>query len=289
MPETETRRIHKNGFGHCWYGAALVTLGLILVGQALALVWSSLFPLTEKSGFPVAVRTYLSEIWLWPLFLLVMQNDPADRETLRRLNPTGKGKRILLGAGLGVGLNVVCWLAAWGHGDFFPAFSGAEAWQLLVLFPVVLIQSGAEEIAFRSFLLERCRKDLKRPWLAVALNGVLFGMLHLGNEHVTVIGFLATAALGTLLAAECVCLDSPVPGILTHTMWNYTQNILLGMPNSGWIFSCSLLGVSVMREKASFFYDPYFGIEGSVFCVIVALVCAGVFVMKDRKKSFCKG
>ena len=289
MPETETRRARKNGFGHCWYGAALVTLGLILVGQALALVWSSLFPLTEKSGFPVAVRTYLSEIWLWPLFLLVMQNDPADRETLRRLNPTGKGKQILLGAALGLGLNVLCWLVAWGHGDFSPALSGADAWQLVVLLPVVLIQSGAEEIAFRSFLLERCRKDLKRSWAAVALNGVLFGVLHLGNEHVTVTGFLATAALGILLAVECVCLDSPVPGILTHTMWNYTQNILLGMPNSGWIFSCSLLGVSAVREDASLFYDPTFGIEGSVFCVIVALVCAGVFVLKDRKKSFCKG
>ena len=284
MPDTETRRARKNGFGHSWAGAALMTLGLILVGQVLAFVWSSLFPMTEKSGFPAAVRTYLSEIWLWPLFLLVMQNDPADRAALRKLNPKGQGKRILLGAGLGLGLNVLCWLAAWANGDLSPAPMGTEAWQILVLLPVVLIQSGAEEIAFRSFLLERCRRDLKRPWMAVALNGVLFGALHLGNEHVTAVGYLATAALGALLAVMCVCFDSPVPGILTHTMWNYTQNILLGMPNSGWVFSCSALGVSGVRERASLFYDPYFGIEGSVFCVAVALVCAGVFVVRNKEK-----
>ena len=284
MPEREARRARKNGFSHCWVGAALVTLGLILVGQILAFVWSSLFPMTEKSGFPAAVRTYLSEIWLWPLFLLVMQNDPADRAGLRKLNPKGQGKRVLLGAGLGLGLNVVCWLAAWATGNFSPVPMGAEAWQILVLLPVVLVQSGAEEIAFRSFLLERCRKDMKRTWTAVVLNGVLFGALHLGNEHVTVVGFLATAALGLLLAVMCVCLDSPVPGILTHTMWNYTQNILLGMPNSGWVFSCSLLGVSAVRQNASLFYDPYFGIEGSVFCVVVALVCAGVFAVRNKGK-----
>ena len=284
MPDTEMRRTRRNGFSHCWYGAAIVTFGLILAGQVLALVWSSLFPLTDRTGFPVAVRTYLSEIWLWPLFLLVMQNDPADREALRRLSPKGRGKQTLLGAGIGMGLNVVCWLAAWADGDFVPVRMKAEVWQLLVLLPVVLIQSGAEEIAFRSFLLERCRKDLKRPWMAVVLNGVLFGVLHLGNEHVTVTGFLATASLGTLLAVMCLCMDSPMPGILTHTMWNYTQNILLGMPNSGWIFSCSALGVSGTRENASFFYDPYFGVEGGAFCVAVALLCAGVFAMRNRKK-----
>lgn len=285
MPDMEIRRARKNGFGHCWYGAAIVTLGLILVGQALALVWSSLFPLTDKTGFPVAVRTYLSEIWLWPLFLLMMQNDPADREALRRLNPKGQGKRALIGAGIGLGLNALCWLAAWANKDLIPVWMGAEVWQLLVLLPVVLIQSGAEEIAFRSFLLERCRKDLKRPWMAVVLNGVLFGALHLANEHVTVIGFLATAALGMLLAVMYVCMDSPVPGILMHTMWNYTQNILLGMPNSGWIFSCSALGVSATQENASFFYDPYFGIEGGAFCVAVALLCTGAFAMKNRNKQ----
>ena len=60
MPDMETRRARKNGFGHCWYGAAIVTLGLILVGQALALVWSSLFPLTDKTGFPGLFVTLMS-------------------------------------------------------------------------------------------------------------------------------------------------------------------------------------------------------------------------------------
>lgn len=261
-------------FTERWYGAAILTIGLILLGQALALVADALFPAEEKSGLWAAFRTYMADGWLWLLFIPVMLAQPEDRETVLQLVSRGHGKRAVVGAALGLVLIAVCYGAAWAAGDLTPVFVGASAGELALMLFAVLVQAGAEELAFRGFLLPRCLRDMKKPWAAVLLNAVLFGALHLANENVTVTGVLGTVAMGTLLAVLMWKKESLWQVILLHTAWNWLQNIIFGLPNSGWVFSCSLLGVTNVTETATFFYDPHFGLEGSWLCILSATAAA---------------
>lgn len=267
-------------FTERWYGAALVTLVLIIMAQFLALIADSLFPLKEKSGFLPAFRTYMSDLWLWLLFIPVMLAHPADRETVTGLIRRGQGKRALAGTALGLALIVACYGAAWAAGDLKPVVAGASAGELVLMLFAVLVQAGGEELAFRGFLLERCRRDMGKPWAAVLLNAVLFGALHLVNENVTVAGFLGTLFMGALLAVVYVCYGSLWQVILLHTAWNWLQNVILGLPNSGWVFSCSLLGTANVTETATFFYDPHFGLEGSWLCPLLAAAAALICIAK---------
>lgn len=277
-PETGRR------FSEKWFGAAILTLGLILLGQALALVTDPLFPAEEKSGLWAAFRTYMADGWLWLMFIPVMLAHPDDRETVRQLVSRGHGKRAAAGAVLGFALIAVCYGAAWAAGNLTPVFVGASAGELALMLFAVLIQSGAEELAFRGFLLGRCLRDLKKPWMAILLNAVLFGALHLANENVTPAGVLGTAAMGALLAVLMWKNESLWQVILLHTAWNWLQNIIFGLPNSGWVFSCSLLGAANVTKTATFFYDPYFGLEGSWLCPLLAAAAALFLIYRYKAK-----
>lgn len=272
--ENVMKRESGKPFTERWYGAVLTASGLILAAQVLAFIAGALFPLTEKSGFLPAFRTYFSDLWLWLLFIPVMLSRPDDRETLRKLRPRGQSKRAAAGAALGIGMIAVCYGTAAAAGDLKPVYAGAPWWQLLLMLFAVTVQAGGEELVFRCFLLERLRRDLPGKWPAVLLNAVLFGAMHLANENVTAAGFAGTAAMGLLLAVLYVRFESPWQVILLHTLWNWLQNVILGLPNSGWVFSCSLLGVTGIPEKATFFYDPRFGLEGGWLLAITAVIVA---------------
>lgn len=271
-------------FSEKWYGAAVMTLLLILLAQALALIIDSAFPLTEKSGFPAAFRTYMSDLWIWLIFIPYMLNQPEDRETVMKLARRRQGGKAAAGALAGLGMIAVCYGAACAAGDIRPYYTGAPVWQLALMLLAVLIQAGGEELAFRGFLLERCRRDLKKPWLAVLLNALIFGALHLANENVTAAGIAGTVMMGALLAVLYVCCESPWQVILLHTVWNWLQNVILGLPNSGWVFSFSLMRVTGVSDRATFFYDPRFGLEGGWLCSVLAAGLTLLLILRHKEK-----
>ena len=67
-----------------------------------------------------------------------------------------------------------------------------------------------------------------------------------------------------------------------HAMWNFTQSILFGLPNSGTNVPYSIfkIGSSV---KESFAYNPIFGLEGTMLSsVLMTICCLALYLWKSK-------
>jgi membrane protease YdiL (CAAX protease family) len=85
--------------------------------------------------------------------------------------------------------------------NFDPRSFGIALILLLVFLPLQVL---AEELLFRSYALQGLNARLKKPWLAVCLSGVMFGMMHLGNPEIQEYGMsllLLYSVLGIFLSA----------------------------------------------------------------------------------------
>lgn len=214
----------------------------------------------------------------------------AERELLPLFRGAGRGgsrgntrREFGLGVLIGFVMNGVCVLAAWLHGDldfsagrFYPVY-------LLVTFLCVLIQSGSEEMLMRGYMYGALRERYP-VWVAVAANSLLFGVLHLLNPGVTVFSVLNIVLIGVALSLVMVLRESLWMAVAIHTMWNYTQSILCGLPNSGIISKGSFLQLEAV--SGSLLYDVNFGVEGALPALLTELaLCVGLVLAARRRGS----
>ena len=68
-----------------------------------------------------------------------------------------------------------------------------------------------------------------------------------------------------------------------HTSWNFTQNFLFGLPNSGLVSKGSFLHLEAASD--SILYDTVFGVEGAIPALIVTAVLAAAVILYARKKD----
>ena len=147
-----------------------------------------------------------------------------------------------------------------------------------------MIQSGAEEITDRGFIYMKVRRKYKSPLVAIITSACVFAALHLMNPGVTVSSVIDILASGFLFALMVYYWDSIWAAIACHTAWNFTQNMIFGLPNSGLVMPLSLfqLGDGATDGIA---YTTSFGIEGSILAIVVqVVVIALVVVVGERKK-----
>lgn len=95
----------------------------------------------------------------------------------------------------------------------------------------------------------------------------------------------ALAVFGVLFALVVWKLDSPWAAFGLHASWNFTQTVLLGLPNSGGTTPFVVFGVALgTTPVAGFAYDLGFGIEGSAMATVVLLAgCALVWWLGERR------
>ncbi|MBR5094839.1 MAG: CPBP family intramembrane metalloprotease [Oscillospiraceae bacterium] len=190
------------------------------------------------------------------------------------------GRMFALGLLIGFGMNGLCILAAWLHGDLHFRLGEFPVFYLICAFLSVLIQSGAEEIVTRGYMLGALRERYP-AWLAIGINSVFFGALHLLNPGFTLVSFLSIVLIGLGLSLVAYHLDSLWMCIAIHTAWNFTQNFLFGLPNSGIVAERSVLHLEAARS--TIFYDAAFGVEGAYPSLVVELalcVCVLLFTKK---------
>ena len=71
---------------------------------------------------------------------------------------------------------------------------------------------------------------------------------------------------------------------MAHAVWNYTQNIIFGLPNSGIVSSFSVFKLDASTAMNSFAYNVGFGIEGTVVAdVVLILATAAVYLWGSRR------
>ena len=266
----------------------LIAFALMLLGQLLGgLLCAPLYRLfPNMPGMWAVSLMYFSFVGIVLLVLIYVAL--ADKElkpifrSARRGGIRGNTLRNFgMGVLIGFLMNGACILVAWLHGDLHFSVGRFYPVYLIVTFLCVTIQSGAEEMITRGYIYGALRERYP-VWVAVAANALLFGVLHLANPGVTVISILSIVLIGVGLSLVMLWRESLWMAIAIHTMWNYTQSILFGLPNSGIVSEGSFLHLEAAR--GSLLYDAAFGVEGALPAIIVELVlCLGLWIYAKKR------
>lgn len=259
----------------------VITMVLILLGQALGMLLEFI-PFMTGSDVMFTATLYFEFIGIWALMILYMRLTPRNRPILKAVGRAASGNSwlgLLIGTAIGFGLNALCILAAWLHRDISLYFDSFQPLYLILIFIAVFIQSSAEELLCRGFLYQRLMRSYGKPVVAIVVNSLFFALMHLMNDGVTVLSLLNIFVVGVLFSLMVYYMDSLWCAMAAHAAWNFTQNILFGLPNSGIVVPYSVFRLEASSARNSFAYNVGFGIEGTLLAdAVLILACGGMYL-----------
>ncbi len=266
---------------------------LLSFTQVLGLVLQAFIEFVMPSGFVasdlwVTGRMYFAFIGTWIGVYLYLRFTKKNRPILRVIGSEPKGNRlkfVLLGLLLGFGMNFFVAFVAMMNKDIHITFESFEILPLLFLLLVVFIQCSAEELTDRVFLYQRLRRVYKSPRIAIVTSALLFSLMHVFNSGVTILSLVNIFLIGLFYALVVYYFDSVWFCFMHHTAWNFTQNIILGLPNSGNVLPYSIFKLDTASASDSFTYSKSFGIEGTVLTCIMFVVSIAIVIYLGRKKN----
>ncbi len=277
-----------------WYDIFIVSVILSLLlfyaGQYLSAIGYIAYPVIDFFQKLVGsydgarfMYMYFAFFGIWVFFVLfcLPKRNHKILGSLRR----GSWKVTLIGLAVGFGTNALCILFAVLHRDIFLSFNKFSFVPFFSFLICVCIQSGAEEIVDRSYVYQKLRRRYKNPAVAIAGNSLIFGAMHLGNPGVTVLSVIDIFLTGIAFSLFVYYYDDLWAAILMHTGWNFSQSIFFGLPNSGIVSAYSVFKLEAASARDSFFYSAGFGVEGSVFSILVQLATIIVLILLNTGKG----
>lgn len=259
----------------------LLVLAIILLGQIIGSLLQFI-PFMVSTDFSTTVTMYLTCIGIWIVAILYMRFTKKNRPILKIIGKSATGNtwiNFLIGIGMGFGLNGICILVAWLHKDIVLYYDGFQPIYVIIIFIAIFVQSSAEELVCRGFLYQRLIRSYKSPVVAIIGNSLLFAFMHLFNEGVTALSVLNIFVVGILFSFMVYYMDSIWCAMAVHAAWNFTQNIIFGLPNSGIVSPYSIFRLDAATANNSFAYNVGFGIEGTLLAdVVLILACIGMYL-----------
>lgn len=262
---------------------SLLTFMLIALGEIMSLLFTVRI---YNPDYSETFNLYFPFWAIWLSFMLAIVLIKKNRYILDKIKYKNGGntfKNLLIGFGIGFLMNGTCALTAYLHGDIKLRFDKFEFVPILLMFIVVFIQSSAEELACRGFMYQRIAYRYKHPWAPTIITAVFFMAIHLGNDHISLMPILDLFMSGLVFGAMILYFDSIWMAMGCHTTWNFTQNILLGLPNSGSVSSYSIFVLDRNSARGSFAYDVGFGLEGSIMSIVVQVISLALMIYVYRK------
>ena len=285
------RRIHTEKFR--WYDEFLVIfifsfiLTIVCQGLGLAVMnaIARVVPLTDAFGetFQLYFSTIGGWIFLIPFLYLVKHRRPI----LKAIGPKPKGnnfKWLLFGLLIGFGLNFFCAVIAMFNRDIHITLAHVEPVKILLLLFAVFVQSSSEELIDRAYVYQTLVKGYRNKWVAIIGNALMFSLMHGFNPGVTPLALANIFFSGLLFSLMVYYFDSLWCAFGIHTGWNFTQSILLGLPNSGIVVPYSIFELDTATAANSFVYNVMFGIEGTIFStILLAAACVVTYVLGKKR------
>ena len=223
------------------------------------------------------------------MFVIICAIIKKNRFLLDIAKPTRERRSIShLGIGLLLGFltNFFCIVCALLHGDIKLSF-GFSANQIpLMLFALlcVFFQSASEELWCRDFMMYRI--NVHYPlWVGIVVNAIAFGALHSFNDGITALAMADLIICGLAYSLLCWYTGSIWTCFGIHTMWNFTQNFIFGLPNSGLVSECSIFHLDAANGMSNLIYSYEFGVEGALPAVFVDLLIAVVILYLAKKNG----
>ena len=253
-----------------WYIVILSTIEAILFGGRFT------DSIIESIGYEVDAMKfaveYLGTIVAFVGFLVYTKVTKRNNFVLRDCLPGYKNNKLrMLVYGFIVGflMNFACIVAALLNGDIklFLNFAISQLPFYLIVFVFVFIQSSSEEMWCRGFMYERI--NVHYPlWVAILVNGMFFAALHLMNPGVSALPIIDIALCGLSFSIAKWYTGSIWFPMGIHTAWNFTQNLIFGLPNSGIVSEASIFGLDAASARDSAVYNVSFGVEGAIPAVM---------------------
>lgn len=120
-------------------------------------------------------------------------------------------------------------------------------------------------------------------WWAVAVNSVVFGILHGGNAGFSLLAFINLVLYAVMISFYMLRTDNLWGACAIHSIWNFVQGNFYGLPVSGidsgeTIFSMSLQGSALANGGT-------FGLEASLPTTIVMTAAIALLLFVPGKKQ----
>ncbi|MBP5261182.1 MAG: CPBP family intramembrane metalloprotease [Clostridiales bacterium] len=286
MADNSNRKLKR----HFWLWPILIGYGLIIAGEILSAIIA--LPFKFIPGItPMWLFTIDYGIFIGIVIVVLVFCFFVEKPIFKSFFPARRGglagntiKEFLIGLLWGFLMNGSCILIAWLHGDLHFSVGKFMPVYLIVTFICVVIQSSAEEMVTRGYIYQ-AHADRYPIWFAVLANSLVFGALHLSNPGVTWLSIVEIVMSGISLSLVVYVRKSLWMAFGCHAMWNFTQSILFGLPNSGIVSEGSFLHLEAASD--SIFYDTGFGVEGTFISVLseCALIAWCLWILHRRKKK----
>ena len=267
-------------------------VGLLFAGQLISSLIDP-FPLPNyfNNNFKFTFNIYANFWGIWIAFILFCiifrKKNKAILDSIKYNRTCNNFKMLMLGFLIGFVLNGFCAAVAILHGDIKLTFYKFEILNLILLFIAVFIQSSSEELIFRGFVYQRLKNRYNNIKFAIIVNSILFAVLHLGNNGISAAGFIDILLSGVFFSLMFCAFDSIWLVMACHTTWNFTQNILFGLPNSGTVSKYSIFIMDVNSATSSFAFDKNFGLEGAALSITLMFIgCMTMYIYCKKNNKF---
>lgn len=272
-------------------GGSLVLFLIIFTGWIILSPLEILLvdPFTDSNPDLYTVMTYAKAIYeVIPIVIFMLIYKP-DHKLFSELLP-GKGntcKNALIGLGLGFGFNMLCAVVSIFNKDISLYYASPNWFYIALSVIAVIIQAGTEEFVCRFFLYQHLYRGYKdKPWIAIVIPSLIFSLLHFMNPGFDLIAVFHSVIIGIAWALMVYVFDSFWMAWAYHFAWNFTQSLILGLPNSGLVFPLSIFKLDAAVAAKTISYDPEYGVEASLLALICNIVLTLIllyFAIKKRK------
>ena len=156
---------------------------------------------------------------------------------------------------------------------------------LLLCLGGFIIQGASEELLCRSYLMVSLSRGLPL-WACAVINALLFSLLHLGNPGISVIPLVNIFLFGIFASLLTLRRGSVWMVCAIHSIWNFSQGNLFGIPVSGMAGLPSPLRAHVAEGNwQSLVNGGVFGLEGGLAVTVVLAVACIVVLLLPTKQS----
>lgn len=161
--------------------------------------------------------------------------------------------------------------------------TGAGIGMLLFLLVGFLLQGMSEEVLCRSYFLVSLARQKGNIWMAVVVNAVAFGLLHITNSGLTILSMVNLILFGIFASIYFVKRGSIWGIAAIHSIWNFAQGNIYGVLVSGANFGTTIF-TSTINEEMTIINGGDFGLEGGILTTIV-LVAGSIIMLTTKQKD----
>ncbi len=202
-----------------------------------------------------------------------------EKRPIDELNSKYMLKELTNGFGLGVLFISTIFLCISSLGYY--KIISFEGFSVLILpFITLAVLALTEELFFRG-ILYRILEQWLGTIIALIIPSLLFGMVHISNENITLLGIVGATIGGLLLGIMYTFTNRLWLPFAFHFGWNFTQ-LIFGSNVSG-IKEFSVLFKSELNGPI-LLVGSQFGIEDSIFALLfTALLFACIYYKANKK------